>query len=38
VLGGTWTVPERQPESFDIRGEEVAGEFVGKMVAGSWTS
>jgi sterol desaturase/sphingolipid hydroxylase (fatty acid hydroxylase superfamily) len=33
VLGGTWTVPERQPESFGIRGEPVPKGFVGQMVA-----
>jgi len=33
LLGGTWKVPERQPESFGIRGEKVAEGFVGQMVA-----
>jgi hypothetical protein len=33
VLGGTWTVPEGQPESFGIRGESVPKGFVGQMVA-----
>ena len=33
VLGGTWTVPKGQPESFGIRGEKVAEGFVGQMVA-----
>jgi hypothetical protein len=33
VLGGTWTVPDERPESFGIRGQELAKGFVGQMVA-----
>jgi sterol desaturase/sphingolipid hydroxylase (fatty acid hydroxylase superfamily) len=33
LLGGTWRVPERQPESFGIRGEKAAEGFVRQMVA-----
>src|SRR5207247_10471141 len=33
VLGGTWTAPERQPESFGIRGEKMPEGFLRQMVA-----
>ncbi|HEY2774869.1 MAG TPA: sterol desaturase family protein [Candidatus Binatia bacterium] len=33
VLGGTWTVPEAQPQSFGIRGRTVAKGFIGQLVA-----
>lgn len=33
LLGGTWTVPERQPESFGVRGKQVPEGFLRQLVA-----
>ena len=33
VLGGTWMVPETQPEAYGIRGDTVRKGFVGQMIA-----